>query len=186
MAYTTAQINRIGNTLVFFTEKLGKIAKTKILKLLYILEEESVKKGGSPFSELTYTYLPKGPVATFIKNQIDKKREPVINFVDIQEIGKGIFISAKKPFDNDEFSDFDIELMNYVVENFGKKDVEELINYTHRDHSPWKNLENKFNGKVPSSERTLDLMDVLNSESTSSETRKFLKAEQAFNKIFLG
>jgi hypothetical protein len=87
MAYNKSQIDRIGNLLVYITSKLGAIPKTKLLKLIYIIEEESIKKGGTQFTDLSYTYLPMGPVSTFVNTQINKRREPLFNFINIQAHG---------------------------------------------------------------------------------------------------
>lgn len=49
--FTKSEIDKIGNTLIYFTSVLGEIPKTKALKLLYFLEENPSTKQGSLFSD---------------------------------------------------------------------------------------------------------------------------------------
>lgn len=136
--YNPDQIAKIGHTIAFLTEKLGKLSKTRLLKLLYILDELSIKKSGIPFLNLTYKVWKFGPVAedlfvdfssqpTLLKQYIERKPD---------ENGK-VQITAKVQFSDDEFTMNDLDLMEYVVEKFGGMTKEELIDYTHRKHSPW-------------------------------------------------
>lgn len=48
------QIDKIGNSIIYFSQKIEDLSKTKVLKLLYILEELSIKKSGIPFFNLKY------------------------------------------------------------------------------------------------------------------------------------
>ena len=43
------QVEKIGNTVVYLSQKIPTLKKTKLLKLLYILDEISIKKTGIPF-----------------------------------------------------------------------------------------------------------------------------------------
>jgi hypothetical protein len=148
--------------------------------LIYIIEEEAIKKGGSQFTELNYLYLPMGPVSTFVNTQIDKKRQPIINFIDIKKQNNSILISPKKAFDDSEFSDFDIELIENVLCVYGKMNGKELIEYTHREGSPWKKLNDKYQGSPPSDKRTLDLLTLLDDENVNPNLRKIAKEENSF------
>lgn len=182
MAYSKAQIDRIGNLLVYLTEKLGPMPKTKLLKLIYIIEEESVKQSGTTFTELSYTYLPMGPVSTFVNKQIDKNRDTLGSYINIESKGSAKVISPAAAFNDDEFSDFDIQLMDSVIKNFGHLKVQELIDYTHRDGSPWERLHNQYDKNPPAQERTLDLLSLLDDESVSVDLRQTTKQEKAFLK----
>lgn len=181
MAYSKSQIDRIGNLLVYITDKLGgNTPKTKLLKLIYIIEEEAIKKGGSQFTELNYLYLPMGPVSTFVNTQIDKKREPITDFIEINKQGNSILINPKKAFDDSEFSDFDIQLIDEVLSIFGKMNGKELIEYTHREGSPWKKLNDQFQGSPPSDKRTLNLLTLLDDENVNPNLRQIAKEESSF------
>jgi uncharacterized phage-associated protein len=180
MAYSKSQIDRIGNLLVYITNKLGAIPKTKLLKLIYIIEEEAIKKGGSQFTDLNYLYLPMGPVSTFVNTQIDKKREALAKFINIEKQSNSTLISAKVVFNDDEFSNFDIQLIDSVLVTFGKMNTKELIDYTHRNGSPWKKLHDQYNGTPPSDKRTLNLLSLLENEDVDVKLREIAIENNAF------
>jgi len=52
--YTKGEIAKIGNAIIYFAERIKPLPKTKLLKVLYFLEEASVKKWGSPFLGLKF------------------------------------------------------------------------------------------------------------------------------------
>lgn len=161
MAYSKSQIDRIGNMLVYVTSKLGSLPKTKLLKLIYILEEQSVLKTGEPFTDLKYQYWTQGPVATFINTQITKERNPITDFVFIEKQPQTTKIKAKINFNDSEFSPFDIELMDLVIQNFGSKSTQELIDYTHREDGLWANKNNEHAGQPKKEHMELNLMQIL-------------------------
>jgi uncharacterized phage-associated protein len=180
MAYNQSQIDKIGNLIIYITEKLGPINKTKLLKLIYILEEESILKGGYQFTDLNYIYMPLGPVCTIIKNQIDKQKSPLTNYIKIEKQKHNTIISPLKSFDNSEFSDFDIEILNDVLSIYGSKNANELIEYTHRIGSPWEKLGSKYNGNIPFDKRTLDLFSLLDNSGIDSHFNRLVKEENKF------
>ena len=55
--YNEAQLNKIGNTAIYLSERIPNLSKTKFLKLLYILDELSIKQSGIPFLNLDYKDL---------------------------------------------------------------------------------------------------------------------------------
>lgn len=46
-------------------------------------------------------------------------------------------IKKKIDFNDDEFSDNNIDLLDFVVDKFGNNNAKQLISYTHRKNSPW-------------------------------------------------
>jgi hypothetical protein len=56
----------------------------------------------------------------------------------------------------------------------------ELIEYTHREGSPWKKLNDKYQGSPPSDKRTLDLLTLLDDENVNPNLRKIAKEENSF------
>lgn len=43
------QIDKLGHTLIYLSKGVGDFGKTKILKLLFLIEEKSIKEFGVPF-----------------------------------------------------------------------------------------------------------------------------------------
>ncbi|CAL2083143.1 conserved hypothetical protein [Tenacibaculum dicentrarchi] len=167
MSYTKSEIDKIGNTIIYLQEKIGdSISKTKTIKLLYFLEEFSIKKYGRPFLGLEWEVWHLGPVSEDLYAEINEPyilnehiKHSHINGLD------GCFIEPKHNFVDDEFSDSDIQLMDTLIENLGHFNATELINQTHLPHTLWykvakeNNLLESFENK---SRRTTDFKINLN------------------------
>lgn len=184
MAYSKSQIDRIGNMLVYVTSKLGSLPKTKLLKLIYILEEQSVLKTGEPFTDLKYQYWTQRPVATFINTQITKERNPITDFVFIEKQHQTTKIKAKINFNDSEFSPFDIELMDLVIQKFGSKSTQELIDYTHKEGGLWANKNNEHAGQPKKEHTELNLMQILDNFDHNSDL-KISAHQSAYFKDYL-
>ena len=137
--FNQSQLEKIGNTVVYLSQKIPQLSKTKLLKLLYILDEISIKKSGIPFLNLKYKVWKFGPVSEELF--IDLSSEPKIleNFIE-KNSDEGVhFVTPIVDFNDDEFSDNDIDLMDFIIEKYGNNSAKELIAYTHRINSPWYN-----------------------------------------------
>lgn len=129
------QLLKIGNTVVYLADRIPNLSKTKLLKLLYILDEISIKKSGIPLLNLTYKVWKFGPVSEEIFIELSSDLVLLKNYVDRAPGSHNIV--SKAAFQEDEFSENDIELLNFVIDKFGNNTVQELINYTHRTNAPW-------------------------------------------------
>lgn len=180
MPYSDAQIDKIGHLLVYITDKLGATSKTKLLKLVYIIEEEYIKKAGVSLTPLSFTHLPLGPVSTFINNQISKNRTPLNQYVHIEREGTLRSITPKIQFVDDEFSEFDLEIIDSVLNKFGKLSATELISYTHREGSIWKKMQDQFSGTPPNGHKTFDMSLLLEDDDVDPTLRKSASEHKAF------
>jgi uncharacterized phage-associated protein len=135
--YNSQQLSKIGNASAYLAAKVPMLSKTKLLKLLYILDEVSIKKSGIPFFNLKYKVWKFGPVSEELF--VDLSSEPTLlkNYIKREFNNNQNTIVPATEFNDDEFSDNDIELMNMIIEQFGNKTSKELITYTHRKNSPW-------------------------------------------------
>jgi uncharacterized phage-associated protein len=155
--FDSSQIEKIGNTVVYLSEKISLLSKTKLLKILYILDEISIKKSGIPFLNLKYKVWKFGPVSEELF--IDLSSEPKIleNYIEKKNEDGVDFIKAITKFNDDEFSDNDIDLMEYVIQKFGGMSAKELVTYTHRLNSPWYNTAKEH-----------DILDLLETEAINN------------------
>lgn len=135
--YSPSQLNKIGNAANYLATKVPMLSKTKLLKLLYILDEVSIKKSGLPLLNLKYKVWKFGPVSEELF--IDLSSEPSLlkNYIKREVKDGHNAIVPAAAFNDDEFSDNDIALMDLVIEQFGSKTSKELVSYTHRANSPW-------------------------------------------------
>jgi uncharacterized phage-associated protein len=136
--YNKDQMSKIGNTIIYFANSIQDLTKTKLLKLLYILDEFSISNSGIPFLNLQYKVWKYGPVSEDIF--VDLSETPVLlkEFIKKKhDNDNNGFIKPINSFNDDEFSDNDIAVLDDVILNFGSKSVSELIDYTHRPNAPW-------------------------------------------------
>ena len=135
---TNEQLDKVGNAMIFLSERIPAIPKTKMLKLLYLLDEFSIKNSGIPFFNLQYKAWKLGPVAEEIFIELSDKLFRFGKFIATQNTENGIVIFPKSVFCDGEFSDNDIDLLEHVVERFKASSIKQLIEYTHRPNSPWR------------------------------------------------
>lgn len=163
------QIDKVGNALVYLADKLDHLSKTKALKLIYILDELSIKKSGIPFFNLKYKVWKFGPVSEEIFIDLSSDTTLLKAFIKRKSEKDTLVIKPIVAFNDDEFSDNDIDLMDFVIEQFGNKSSKELISYTHRENSPWHNTakENAVlhlleNEEINNTELLIDMSTLIN------------------------
>ncbi len=166
--YNHDQIEKIGYTIVYLAEKIEYLSKTKLLKLLYILDEISIKKSGIPLLNLKYKVWKFGPVSEELFVELSSEITLLDKFISVDSDKKESYIVSKITFCEDEFSENEIELMDYVVEKYGNRTAKELVGYTHRVNSPWFNtakensvLELLENESINNTEYLIDMSMII-------------------------
>ncbi|MBW8688357.1 type II toxin-antitoxin system antitoxin SocA domain-containing protein [Chitinophaga rhizophila] len=135
--YTPDQIDKIGNTVIYIADRIKPLYKTKLLKLLYFLDEFSVKKYGIPFLNLDYEVWQAGPVCSDIYQEVNEAPNMLADYIELANDNIGTKVFGRKPFCDDEFSKNEIELMDYLISTFKYSSAQELVDFTHRTSSPW-------------------------------------------------
>lgn len=161
------QIDKVGNSIIYLSEKIKNLSKTKVLKLIYILDELSIKKSGIPFFNLKYKVWKFGPVSEEIFIDLSSETTLLKNYIERTSKEGTTIIEPIAKFNDDEFSDNDIDLLDFVIDTFGNKTSKELVSYTHRKNSPWHNtasqnsvLELLENEEINNTELLID-MEIL-------------------------
>ncbi|MCH8535007.1 MAG: SocA family protein [Flavobacteriaceae bacterium] len=162
------QIDKVGNSIIYLSEKIGQLSKTKALKLIYILDELSIKKSGIPFFNLKYKVWKFGPVSEEIFIDLSSEITLLKNYIKKTSEEGATIIKPIVGFNDDEFSDNDIDLLNFVIKEFGGKTSKELVFYTHRKNSPWYNtakqnsvLELLGNEEINNTELLIDMSSLI-------------------------
>lgn len=172
--FTKDEIEKIGNTIVYFAERVPDLSKTKLLKLIYLLEETTVKACARPFLNLDFEVWQLGPVAKDIFVDLSSTEQYLLrDYVSTTHDAEGrAYVLAKRRFDDGEFSDSELALMDDVIARFGQSTAKELVNLTHRPHSPWtltaqKNgvLEALLAEKVMTTDHKIDFGSLLDDEA---------------------
>ena len=167
MTYSGIKLNKdlIGNLMLFLAEKCQPLCQTKLLKLLYFVDEESTRRYGTPITWLSYRVWKLGPVAQdvfFCKYPGTNRFSEYVKF-DCQ--GNTCFVKPVTTFNNSEFSDLDMKLVSHVVEKYGHLSARQLVALTHKKGSLWSNTKEKehitFTTDNNTSEAELDFSELL-------------------------
>ncbi|HXD94015.1 MAG TPA: Panacea domain-containing protein [Bacteroidia bacterium] len=135
--YTKDQLAKLGNAIIFLAEKITPLSKTKLLKLIYLIEELSVKKYGSPFFNIRFDVWKLGPVSRDLYVEITSEPDLLEPYIIKEHRNGGVFIRPKKSFSDDEFNDLELDLLGDIVRVYKRYTADQLIELTHRKHSPW-------------------------------------------------
>jgi len=139
VGYTKEQIDKIGNTIVYLSGHMKDLTKTKILKILFLLEEASIKTTGHPFIGLNFQLWKLGPVAKDIFIDLSSDEHPALlhEFIVRDDIDDKVF-KAKASFNDDEFSSNDVKLMDIIIDFVKDKPASYLVKHTHGANSLWR------------------------------------------------
>jgi uncharacterized phage-associated protein len=183
--YYHEQIDKIGNALVYLIEKMGALPKTSLLKLVYIIEEKSIEKRSMPFFNLDFEVWKFGPVCQNL--YVEFTEEPTIlkNYIKKKNIRNSSVFETINPFNDDEFSDSDIVLMDEVINQFSGANCNDLVEYTHRENSLWYNaakengvLELLLSEELPTTNIKIDFTQLIKDEPSKldfyNEHKEFL------------
>ena len=110
--YSRNQIDKLGNGLIYLIEKMGFLPKTSLLKLVYILDEYSVKKRGFPMFNLQYEIWKYGPVCQDLYIEFNDGASLLKEYIKSEVIENATHISPVADFNDDEFSDSDIAIFD--------------------------------------------------------------------------
>jgi uncharacterized phage-associated protein len=186
--YTPDQIDKIGNTIIYLTERIQPLYKTKLLKLLYLLDEFLVKKYGVPFLNLDYEVWQAGPVCSDIYQELNESPNLLEDYILLTFDEAGTKVSAKRKFADGEFSDNEISLLEFVVEKFKYTPAPELVSLTHGESSPWYKAA-QSNGllelfeakKTNTSNCKVDLSDLIKGDTLKEQ--RFKDFQEYYNTV---
>lgn len=139
--YSKDTIDKIGNSIIYICENVPSLNKTKLLKLLYLLEESSAQMFHTPFFGIEFKTWRYGPVAPeiFIDLSGDLSTPMMLkDYIKLESTRGGtMLVKPKKEFDDGEFSDNDITVLDNVISKYGKKTADMLVRHLHKPGSAW-------------------------------------------------
>ena len=131
-----ANKDKIGNLMILLAERLSPLYHTKFIKLLYLIDETAVKDDGIPVTWLDYKVWQYGPVAPetyFIKDD----DHLFAKYIHTKKTESGTLIVPAAPFDENSFSEYELDLVNQVISKYGLLSAEDLVQLTHEQNSLW-------------------------------------------------
>jgi uncharacterized phage-associated protein len=181
------QRDKIGNLLVKLSSEVPNLYLTKLLKLLFLIDETSVKEIGTPVTWLKYKAWEMGPVAKTIYQSLKfYDGEKFEEYINLNVNSKNhIRITAKKEFCEDKFSIAELRIINRLIEKHKNDTSKKLIELTHKKGGLWdttcvnNNLHQKFDKFDQTSPFDIDFEDALENEfdkyfyNVAKENREF-------------
>ena len=127
---------KIGNLLIYLAENLKPLYHTKLIKLLYLIDEESVKDSGVPITWLDYKVWQYGPVSPAIY-EIHYKDNCFTEYVSCEQHEHGRLIIPKRDFSNEEFCQHELDLIEQVARIYKSVNAEDLVGKVHGEDTLW-------------------------------------------------
>ena len=180
IAYKTEKRN---NAICFFAQEVYKLRKqylpqTLLYKFLSYLDFFSIEKLGKPALELEYRAYKKGPVPVGIYNSREGYQTDCFKF-EKRGTNRFVVISTKEA-DLDYFSEFEIEIMNYLLDKYiknnldMKKIIDKICEDSHNDIKAWKvAYDRKKNSGINYSD-TFEEIDKKEDDKLSIQEERFL------------
>jgi uncharacterized phage-associated protein len=141
---TTQQIEKLGNALIYLSNGVSELSKTKILKLLFLIEEQSIKKHGYPFFGFNFELWQFGPVLKEVHTDLTSETLYFLSdYIKRDPYDQSMYQAAAE-FNDSEFSDWDIEILDSMILFAKNKLAKDFVAITHAEGSLWKKTAIKF------------------------------------------
>jgi uncharacterized phage-associated protein len=128
------------NAIIYFLKNTNYCFKTKLFKLLYILDFVHFKQTARAVTNLDYFAWEKGPVPKELFEEFANPKPDLSECIYIPKTKDpdGIFrMRAKCNFDANFFSKRELKLMKQIAYIFRDAKAEEMIEVTHLPNKPW-------------------------------------------------
>lgn len=128
------------NSIIYFLKNTNYCFKTKLFKLLYILDFYHFKQTGRSVTGLDYFAWEKGPVPRELFEEFARPKQDLLQCVYIPRTKDpdGIFrMKPKCNFDTYFFSKRELRLLEQISYIFKDAKAEEMIEVTHLPNMPW-------------------------------------------------
>ena len=140
---------KVGNSIAFLAARIPDLFLLKLSKLLYILDEQSIKEIGMPVTGLEYKVAKMGPLATDVWSSLRYQGGHFNGFIQINNGSNRNWVKISPHptyrFNENLFTEFELELLEKIVQEYGSKQPQELVDHTHSANSPWLYTKEKHN-----------------------------------------
>lgn len=117
------------------------IGKTRLIKLLYLLDIENYQSFQRIFTELDWMFYKYGPYSFEIENFLEKNG---IVEEDIHIAGTKFFINLRTEFEEDIKLDIETKAtIEKLIDKWGTADLNELLDYVYFETEPMRSVEYK-------------------------------------------
>lgn len=90
-----------------------------------------------PFLAIPFSVWHLGPVSVDVFEELSDGPTLLDDYISILQSGNGIKVLCKRAFDDDEFSDAELLVMDAVMDKYGHMTSDQLVAETHKVGSLW-------------------------------------------------
>lgn len=168
----------------------GRLNILKAVKLVYLVDRESIRSFGFPVLDEKRCSMPHGPVNS-------RTYEYINGIYDPDEAGWSAFLSDREnhtitlanielaPKDLDELSDADLECADKVWDEFGHMTQWQLRDWTHDPHNIPEWEDPNGGSTIIPLQRILHAVGVPNADEFEAEAQIVRRADEAFKRARL-
>ena len=131
------------NAIIFFSGH-AECSKTKLLKLLYLVDFEHFRQTGRSVTGLTYYAWELGPVPTKLYAEFENPAADFSKAIALKAADfngtPGIVAVPKVAFNRGIFTPRELKVLDDVAKAYGRKTAKALVDLTHRPGSPWEKI----------------------------------------------
>lgn len=170
------------NSIIYFANHTRMCGKTKILKLLFLLDFDHFRQTGRSVTGMKYYAWKMGPVATDLYEEID---HPEPDFLDAVRVDRVQIIDHEREqitpvgtFDPSHFSRREMRLLEEISARYREQSAGEMVEVVHAENGAWDKVYQGGKGKGSEIPYSLVLDDdperdiVLEKEKESREVRE--------------
>lgn len=133
--------SKLLNAMIYFAENTKNCSKTKLLKLLFLLDFDHFREYGRSVTGSKYYALPLGPVPLETYSEFD---EPAADFQSAISVRLDQFhghprqlVEAAHPFESDLFTSRELRLLAEISEKYREHNASEMVEVTHAEGGVW-------------------------------------------------
>lgn len=137
----TREREKLLNAIIHFAEHTTRCGKTKLFKLLYLLDFEHYKLTGRSVTGLRYYAWPMGPVPVAVEAEFTQPAKDFDHAVRIVTEGefdyRRLQVKPKRKFDDSHFSKRELRLLQELSSQYRSKTAKQMVEVTHEPNGPW-------------------------------------------------
>jgi len=140
----THERDKLLNVIVYFAQQTLHCGKTKLFKLLYLLDFEHFRMTGRSVTGLQYYAWKLGPVPVSLDDEFDEPATDLCAAVMLaseQVIDHCRFkVVPQRPFDDTNFSKRELRLLEELSRQYRDHTAQQMVEVTHAENGAWERV----------------------------------------------
>ncbi len=124
--------------IVYLAQEVPDLYITKLLKMLYLIDETAILRYGIQVTWLDYNAWEFGPVIPDLYKELkNKTKTDLFNYIQTQTDSFGELITTKQRAEMDLFSANEMEIIDEVIEKYKNWNANNLVELLHTQGTLW-------------------------------------------------